>query len=257
MRMDSYRQKIRVDSRTLMLLPKKEVDARRVVPKAVIANEVRTYIFTYIHVLQSTRLEDVRRAVRENIYIQLTAYQWEPAQINLLTYLPMTLESSLLGNWTLKVMNAPLFQGLTPLVLSNVAKDMTEEEICMELVEGNKNYFGIAGVDLNSHSNKIEHTLKRSKDSKELLPTISVKIWVSHVLGDRMLLRGVLCLTYECKTIHMFHKEVPKCMRCRKTGHAAKFCRGSPSCRFCGEAHEYRDCPKKEEVTGLERKRAA
>lgn len=103
----------------------------------------------------------------------------------------MTLELPTLGTWSLAHVSGPPTQGLTPVVLSNVSPDMPPEKVRHELIACNGDSLGLHGEDLHLHITKVERMLKRQMEFEELTHTRSFKLWVPHLLGDRMLQKGL------------------------------------------------------------------
>lgn len=117
-------------------------------------------------------------------------------------------------------------------VITNVPTYMSNEKI-------------YRGISSSRDVVSVRRFMRRGKDDDGnfiLIPTQAVAItFACPTLPDNV---DINSWYFEVRT---YTPPVSQCLRCLRYGHIGKFCKNAQRCSICGEAHHFKECPKKSE----------
>lgn len=138
------------------------------------------------------------------------------------------------------------YLGMTPLVVANVPKQVDGDMFVEELLTINGKQLGLDILEGRAHIGTVERLTKRHFKTSDRIPSLSMKIWVSHHLAQRMLTLGSISTAFSMKPVKEFEKISLRCRRCLREDHLAQYCHNATVWKHCHHVgtHESRNCPK-------------
>ncbi|XP_020297471.1 uncharacterized protein LOC109862001 [Pseudomyrmex gracilis] len=122
------------------------------------------------------------------------------------------------------------------LIVYGIPTDMSSEEIAKEISAQN-----LQGLNKTADVLKVVY-IYPAKDNKR---ATSCVLEVSPEVRNLFMARNRIYLRFNaCKFAD--HVRVLQCYKCLAFGHLAKTCKSAPLCGHCGEAHEMKNCTKRE-----------
>lgn len=197
--------------------------------------------------LQDNSIEAIRRDQRGTFYIQIQESSWSKVDAYLQSQYQPALHLGMWGDWALSpVLPSPL-AGYTPVVIHNLATDITLEALMAEIPARNNHLLGVTPEDQGVHFKDPQRLKRKDTLTSQWVESRAVRLWVSHPLGERLIAVGALNLFFSYHPVQRYKSPPLTCFNCMKKGHQTQFCRSLPFCRHCKEQHPSHQCPTRPE----------